>query len=189
MSCIPDRSRALALLHRYTTKPALLKHAYAVEAAMARMAQKYGQDETLWRVVGLLHDFDYEQYPTPEEHPYKGGEILAKEGYGEDIRRAIMGHAPYTGTPRDTLMARALFAVDELSGFVTACALVRPDKSLGQLVVSSVRKRFKDKAFARAVSREDMTLAADELGLAMDELIALVVEGLVPVAADLGLNP
>ncbi len=188
MSWTPNRDRAYALLTQYTTKPGLIKHALAVEAAMRAMARHFGEDEDLWGELGLLHDFDYEQNPTEETHPYVGAEILRKNGYPEEFVNAVLGHAPYTGVKRDTLMARALFAVDELSGFVIACVLVRPDKSLSNLKFKSVKKRMKDKAFARAVSRDDIRLGAEELGMELEEVVNIVIEGLKTIAGDLGLN-
>src|ERR1051325_3690430 len=149
-----NRTDAVSLLNEYTKNEALLKHMYAVEAAMAAYAHKYNEDELKWSIVGLIHDFDYEIYPNAPDHPLKGSEILKQKGYPEDVRRAILGPAEYTGTPRDSLMAKALFACDELAGFITACALVRPDRIAG-LEAKSVRKRMKDKAFARSVSRDD----------------------------------
>src|SRR5262245_28580547 len=155
-----DRDRALALMHEYTASDALRKHMYAVELAMRAMAARAGEDQESWGVVGLLHDFDYERFPNPahsptEEHPAAGVRILTAQGLPEASGRAILGHANYTGVPRDSDMARALFAVDELCGFLVACALVRPSRSLADLEVPSVKKKLKDKAFARGVSRDD----------------------------------
>ena len=189
-----DRDRALALVHEYTASDALRKHMYAVEVAMRAMARRAGEDEDAWGLVGLLHDFDYERYPNPahsatEEHPAKGVRILTAEGLPEPSGRAILGHASYTGVPRDTPMARALFAVDELCGFLVACALVRPSRSLRDLEVSSVRKKLKDKAFARGVSRDDVVQGAAELGVPLDEHIAFVLAALRPHERVLGLGP
>jgi putative nucleotidyltransferase with HDIG domain len=187
------RERALALMHEYTPSDALRKHMYAVELAMRAMAERTGDDPEAWGVVGLLHDFDYERFPNPgraadREHPSEGVRILAAEGFPEAWQRAILGHAGYTGVARDTPMARALFAVDELAGFVVACALVRPSRSLADLEVSSVRKKLKDKAFARGVSREDIRQGAEELGLPIEELIEIVLSALRPHEARLGLG-
>jgi putative nucleotidyltransferase with HDIG domain len=188
------RSEALALMHEYTASDALRKHMYAVELAMRAMAERAGEDTESWGLVGLLHDFDYERYPNAahsphEEHPSEGVRILAERGLPEPIQRAILGHANYTGVPRDSAMARALFAVDELCGFLVACALVRPSRSLQDLEVSSVRKKLKDKAFARGVSREDVIQGAAELGVPLDEHIAFVLAALRPQERVLGLGP
>jgi putative nucleotidyltransferase with HDIG domain len=187
------RDRALALVHEYTASDALRKHMYAVELAMRAMAVKLGGDPDEWGVVGLLHDFDYERWPNPEHsptegHPAQGVRLLAEEGLPEPMQRAILGHGSYTGVPRDTAMARALFAVDELCGFLVACALVRPSKSLRDLEVASVKKKLKDKAFARGVSREDVIRGAEELGVPLDDHIAFVLEALRPAEASLGLG-
>jgi putative nucleotidyltransferase with HDIG domain len=187
------RDRALALMHEYTPSDALRKHMYAVEAAMRAMAVSQGGDPDTWGLVGLLHDFDYERFPNAgrsatEEHPAEGVRLLTAQGFPEELGRAILGHAAYTGVPRDTPVARALFAVDELCGFLVACALVRPSKSLRDLEVSSVRKKLKDKAFARGVNREEVLQGAAELGVPLDEHIAFVLEALRPVEASLGLG-
>jgi putative nucleotidyltransferase with HDIG domain len=189
------RPEALALMHEYTASDALRKHMYAVELAMRAMAERAGGEDTeAWGLVGLLHDFDYERYPNAahsphEEHPSEGVRILAERGLPEPMQRAILGHANYTGVPRDSAMARALFAVDELCGFLVACALVRPSRSLQDLEVSSVRKKLKDKAFARGVSREDVIQGAAELGVPLDEHIAFVLAALRPQERVLGLGP
>jgi putative nucleotidyltransferase with HDIG domain len=183
-----DRQGAWELLCEYTKSDSLRKHALAVEACMRAYALKFGEDEEEWGVVALLHDFDYEAYPNAPDHPLKGSEILRERGYPERVRRAILGHADYTGVPRDTLMARALFACDELAGFITACALVRPDR-IQSLEAKSVRKRMKDKAFARSVSRADITQGAEELGVPLDEHIAFSIEALRAIAGSLGLAP
>ncbi len=183
-----DRQAAWDLLCEYTKNENLRKHALAVEACMRTYARKFGEDEEQWAVVGLIHDFDYEIYPNAPDHPLKGSEILKEKGYPEEIRRAILGHADYTGVPRDTALAKTLFACDELAGFITACALVRPDRLL-TLEAKSVRKRMKDKAFARAVSREDITKSAEELGVALDEHITLCIEAMRRVGDVLGLLP
>jgi putative nucleotidyltransferase with HDIG domain len=185
-----DRERAWQTLCEYTKGESLRRHALAVEAAMRAAAQRYGGEEAdpnEWGIVGLLHDFDYEMYPEATDHPYKGAEILRNQGYPERMIEAIMGHAPYTGTPRETQMARSLFAVDELCGFLVACALVRPDRSLQNLEPSSVKKKLKDKAFARTVNRDDVRLGIDELGVETDEHIRFVIETLRPIERDLGL--
>ncbi|MGE0439749.1 MAG: HDIG domain-containing metalloprotein [Gemmatimonadales bacterium] len=187
------RDDALALMHEYTASDALRKHMYAVEIAMRAMAGKLGGDPDYWGVVGLLHDFDYERWPNAErsateEHPSAGVRILAGRGLPEDGQQAILGHAAYTGVARTTPLARALFAVDELSGFLVACALVRPSRSLADLEVSSVKKKLKDKAFARGVSREDVYGSVEELGVPLEEHIAFVIEALRPHERLLGLG-
>ncbi len=187
------RPSALALLHRYTASDALRKHMYAVEIAMRAMAVRAGEDPEEWGLVGLMHDFDYERFPNAahsptEGHPAEGVRILAAHGLPEASQQAILGHANYTGVPRDTPMARALFAVDELCGFLVACALVRPSRSLEDLEVASVRKKLKDKAFARGVNREDVTRGADELGVTLDEHIGFVLAALRPHQRVLGLG-
>ena len=188
-----QRPEALALLHEYTASEALRKHMYAVELAMRAMAGRYGADPDAWGVVGLLHDFDYERFPNPErapdrEHPSEGVRLLARKGLSEEAQQAILGHAAYTGVPRTTPLARALFAVDELSGFLVACALVRPSRSLADLEVASVKKKLKDKAFARGVSRDDVHTGAAELGIPLDELIAFLLDALRPHERLLGLG-
>ncbi len=187
------RDRALALVHEYTQSDGLRRHMYAVEAALRAMAVKEGADPDEWGLVGLLHDFDYERFPNTahsptEEHPAEGVRILAAQGLSQPLQRAILGHATYCGVPRDTPLARALFAADELCGFLVACALVRPSRSLMDVEVSSVRKKLKDKAFARGVSREDVMQGAAELGVPLDELIAFLLEALRPVERSLGLG-
>ena len=187
------RDRALALMQEYTRSEALRRHMYAVEAAMRALAARHGADPEVWGLVGLLHDFDYERFPNEahaatEEHPAEGVRLLAAQGFPEELQRAILGHASYTGVPRDTLLARALFAVDELCGFLVACALVRPSKSLADLEVQSVRKKLKDKAFARGVNRDDVVQGAAELGVPLDEHIAFVLGALRPVERELGLG-
>jgi putative nucleotidyltransferase with HDIG domain len=187
------RPEALALMQEYTASDALRKHMYAVEIAMRAMAARAGEDVEAWGLVGLLHDFDYERFPNAarsatDEHPAEGVRILTQRGLPESSGRAILGHAGYTGVPRDTAMARALFAVDELCGFLVACALVRPSRSLQDLEVSSVKKKLKDKAFARGVSREDVLQGAAELGVPLDEHIAFVLDALRPEERQLGLG-
>ena len=182
-----DRQAAWDLLCEYTKNENLRKHALAVEACLRAYARKFGEEEEKWAVVGLIHDFDYELYPTAPDHPLKGSEILKEKGVSEEIRRAILGHADYTGVARDTSLAKALYACDELAGFITACALVRPDR-IATLEAKSVRKRMKDKAFARAVSREDIIRSAEELGVALDEHITFCIEAMRPIADQLGLT-
>jgi len=179
--------QALDLMHEYTKSDALRKHMYAVEAAMRAYARKYGEDEEKWAVVGILHDFDYEMFPTAPEHPGKGSEILAEKGVPEDIRRAILGHASYMNVARDSRMAKVLYACDELCGFINACAIIRPNK-IADLEVSSVKKKLKDKAFARNVSREDILQGTQELGVPQDEHIQFVIDAMKSNAARLGLG-
>jgi len=155
---------------------------------MRAYARKWGGDESLWGLVGLIHDFDYEKYPTPQEHPYKGNEILKERGYSEEIRRAIMSHAEYSGVTRDSPMEKALFACDELAGFITACALVKPGKSLAEVEAKSVRKKMKDKAFARSVNRDDITVGAADLGVDLEEHIAFCIEAMKEISGELGLD-
>src|SRR5256714_12097577 len=183
-----DRQSAWCLLTEFTQSESLRKHALAVEACMRAYARKFSADEELWGVVGLLHDFDYEKYPSLDDHPYKGNEILKERGYSEEIRRAIMSHAEYSGVTRDSPMEKALFACDELAGFITACALIKPGKSLAEVDVKSVRKRMKDKAFARKVNRDDIINGAADLGVDLDEHIAFCIEALKPIAEQLGLD-
>ncbi|HEV2348776.1 MAG TPA: HDIG domain-containing protein [Terriglobia bacterium] len=183
-----ERSAAWALLCEYTQSENLRKHALAVEACVRAYARKLGEDEEKWGVVGLIHDFDYEVYPNAPDHPLKGSEILKERGYPEEMRRAILGHADCTGVPRDTLLAKTLFACDEVAGFITACSLVRPDR-IRTLEAKSVRKRMKDKAFARSVSREDITKGAEEMGVSLDEHIAFCIEAMRAIAGALGLEP
>jgi predicted hydrolase (HD superfamily) len=188
-----SRDRALELMHELTASEALRRHMYAVEIAMRAIAERAGEDPDTWGVVGLLHDFDYERFPNDvhsatAEHPSEGVRLLAAQGFPEPMQRAILGHASYTGVPRDTAMAKALFAVDELSGFLVACALVRPSRSLADLEVSSVKKKLKDKAFARGVSRDDIQRGADELGVPLDDHIAFVLAALRPHEQRLGLG-
>jgi putative nucleotidyltransferase with HDIG domain len=183
-----DRTTAWNLLTEFTRSESLRKHALAVEACMRAYARQLGADEELWGTVGLLHDFDYEKYPTPQEHPYKGNEILKERGYSDEIRRAIMSHAEYTGITRDTPLEKTLFACDELAGFITAVALVKPGKSLAEVEVKSVRKKIKDKPFARSVNRDDIINGARELGVDLDEHIAFCINAMKGIAAELGLT-
>ncbi len=187
-----DRESAWCLLTEFTQSESLRKHGLAVEACMRAYARKFAagspQQEELWGVVGLLHDFDYEKYPSLEDHPYRGNEILKERGYPDDLRRAIMSHAEYSGVSRDTPMEKALFACDELSGFITACALIKPGKSLAEVDAKSVRKRMKDKAFARKVNRDDIVNGAADLGVDLDEHIAFCIEAMKGIAETLGLD-
>jgi putative nucleotidyltransferase with HDIG domain len=187
-----EREAAWGLLTEFTQSESLRKHALAVEACMRAYARKLGpgspEQENLWGVVGLLHDFDYEKWPSPQEHPYKGNEILKERGYSDEIRRAIMSHAEYTGVPRRTAMEKALFACDELAGFLTACALVKPGKSLAEVEAKSVRKKMKDKAFARSVNRQDIVTGAAELGVDLEEHIGFCIAAMKGIAGDLGLD-
>ena len=176
------------LLTEFTQSESLRKHALAVEACMRAYARKLGGDEDLWGAVGLLHDFDYEKYPSLEDHPYKGNEILKDRGYSDEIRKAIMSHAEYTGVTRDTPIEKALFACDELAGFITAVALIKPGKSLAEVDTKSVRKRMKDKAFARKVNRDDIVNGAADLGVDLDEHITFCIAALKPIADKLGLD-
>ena len=183
-----DRATAWCLLTEFTQSESLRKHALAVEACMRAYARKFGGDEELWGIVGLLHDFDYDKYPSLDDHPYKGNAILKERGWSEEICRAIMSHAEYTGVTRDSVMEKALFACDELAGFITACALVKPGKSLAEVDAKSVRKRMKDKAFARKVNREDIIKGAADLGVDLDEHIGFCIEAMKPIAKELGLD-
>lgn len=187
------RDRGLALMHEYTGSEALRRHMYAVEIAMRAMAERAGEDPEAWGLVGLLHDFDYERFPNDAhsataEHPSEGVRILAAAGFPAAMQRAILGHANYTGVPRDTPIAKALFAVDELSGFLVACALVRPSRSLADLEVSSVKKKLKDKAFARGVSRDDIQRGSDEIEVPLDAHIGFLLAALRPQERLLGLG-
>ncbi len=185
---MPNREQAWCLLTEFTQSESLRKHGLAVEASMKAYAEKFSADPELWSIVGLLHDFDYDKYPSREEHPYKGSEILKERGYSEEIRRAIMSHAEYTGMTRETPMEKCLFACDELAGFITAVALVKPGKSLAEVDTRSVRKKMKDKAFARSVSRDDIINGAADLGIDLDEHISFCIEALKKIADQLGLN-
>jgi putative nucleotidyltransferase with HDIG domain len=192
MSELPSRAEALALVHAWTASESLRKHMLAVEAAMRAYARRLGGDEDRWGVTGLVHDFDYERHPNAEraadrEHPAEGVRHLRTLGYPDDVCDAIMGHAEYTGTPRTTPMARALFAVDELTGLITAAALIKPSRQVADVDVATVRKRMKDKAFARGVSREDVVRGADELGVPLDEHIGVVLVAMQAEAEALGL--
>ena len=183
-----NRESAWGLLTEFTQSESLRKHALAVEACMRAYARKLGGDEALWGVVGLLHDFDYEKYPSLDDHPYKGNEILKERGYSDEIRNAIMSHAEYTGVPRQSPMEKVLFACDELAGFITAVALVKPSKSLAEVDAKSVRKKLKDKAFARSVNRNDILTGAAELGVDLEEHVGFCVEAMRGIAGELGLE-
>jgi putative nucleotidyltransferase with HDIG domain len=184
---MPDRTAAWSLLTEFTQSESLRKHALAVEACMRAYARKLNADQELWGLVGLIHDFDYEKYPSLEDHPYRGNEILKQRCYSDEIRRAIMSHAEYTGVTRDSPIEKALFACDELAGFITAVALVKPGKSLAEVDAKSVRKKMKDKAFARSVSRDDIVNGARDLGVDLDEHIAFCIDALKGIAGDLAL--
>ena len=188
MTVTPTRDEAWRLLNEYTRNDRLLKHALAVEAAVRGYARELEEDEEDWGIVALLHDFDYERWPSPEDHPYRGCEILRERGYPEHVMRAILSHADYTGVTRESRLEHTLFACDEMAGFVTAAALVRPSRSVLDLEARSVRKRMKDKAFARAVSRDDLRQGAEEMGLPLDEHIANVVRFMRAAADELGLR-
>jgi predicted hydrolase (HD superfamily) len=210
-----NRESAWCLLIEFTQSESLRKHALAVEACMRACARKFGAEnregheftradtaessggasapeglteEELWGIVGLIHDFDYERWPSQEDHPYRGNEILKERGWPEEIRRAIMSHAEYSGVTRETPMEKALFACDELAGFITAVALIKPGKSLAEVDVKSVRKRMKDKAFARKVNRDDIVNGAADLGVDLDEHIGFCIEALKAIAPELGLD-
>jgi predicted hydrolase (HD superfamily) len=201
-----DRKSAWCLLTEFTQSESLRKHALAVEACMRACSKKFAggsgnagpselglpelglSQEDLWGIVGLIHDFDYEKYPSLDDHPYKGNEILKERGWPEVVRRAVMSHAEYTGVTRDTPMEKALFACDELAGFITAVALIKPGKSLAEVDAKSVRKRMKDKAFARKVNRDDIVNGAAALGADLDEHIAFCIEALRGIAGELGLD-
>ena len=183
-----DRAEAWGLLTEFTQSESLRKHALAVEACMRAYARKNGGDENLWGIVGLIHDFDYERYPSLTDHPYKGNEILKERGWDEEICRAIMSHAEYTGVTRDSAMEKTLFACDELAGFITACALVKPGTSLAEVEASSVKRKMKDKAFARSVNRNDITQGAADLGVDLEEHIAFCIEAMKGIADQLGLD-
>lgn len=193
MTNLPSRDQTLALMHEYTASDSLRKHMLSVEAAMRAYAEKLGEDVDRWGTTGLIHDFDYERYPNSEHsptegHPAEGVRILRERGYPEDILRAILGHANYSGVPRDTQMAKALFAVDELTGLITATALVRPTKNVNEVEAKSVRKKMKDKAFARGVNRDDVIMGAEEMGVDLDAHIAFVIGAMQSVADDIGLG-
>jgi putative nucleotidyltransferase with HDIG domain len=196
MTDLPSRADTLAIMHEYTASDSLRKHMLSVEAAMRAYADKFEEDVERWGITGLIHDFDYEKFPNEahsptEEHPAEGVRILRARGFPEDILEAILGHGNYTGVPRVSRMAKALFAVDELTGLITATALVRPSKSVMEVEAKSVRKKMKDKAFARGVNRDDVVNGAADLGVDLEEHIAFVIEAMQRVAQSLGLagNP
>lgn len=182
-----DRDYCHSILTEYTSNESLLKHAYAVETCVRAYAEKFNEDIEYWGNVALLHDFDYEKYPTEIEHPYKGYEILKEKGFDEEFRKTILSHADYTGEPRDTLLKKVLFACDELAGFLTAVAYVRPSRTIEEVEVRSVKKKLKDKAFARAVSRDDIKNGAEQLGVDLDEHIAFCIDAMKKDKAKLGL--
>ena len=182
-----NREEGWCLLTEFTQSESLRKHALAVEACVRAYARKFGEDEEIWRLVGLIHDFDYERYPSAEDHPFRGSEILTERGVSEEIRRAILSHADYSGVPRVSRLEKTLFACDELAGFITAVALVKPSKSLNEVDAKSVRKRMKDKAFARSVNRQDIINGAADLGVDLDEHITFCVEAMKTIAERLGL--
>jgi putative nucleotidyltransferase with HDIG domain len=181
------RDDAWCLLTEFTLSESLRKHALSVEVCLRAYARKFGEDEDLWGLVGLIHDFDYEKYPSAEDHPFKGSEILKDRGYPEHVRRAILSHANYSGVPRESMLEKTLFACDELAGFITASALVKPNKSLAEVEAKSIRKKMKDKAFARSVSRDDIINGAAEMGVDLDEHITFCIEAMRSVATELGL--
>jgi len=183
-----DRQAAWGLLTEFTQSESLRKHALAVEACMRAYARQEGEDEEKWGVVGLIHDFDYQKYPSLDDHPMRGSEILEQRGWPEEIRRAILYHADHTGVTRQSRLEHALFACDELAGFITAVALVKPGKSLAEVDARSVRKKMKDKAFARSVSRDDITQGAQELGVELEQHIAFCIEAMKGIAGELGLD-
>lgn len=182
-----NREEAWCLLTEFTQSESLRKHALAVEACVRAYARRFGEDEETWSIVGLIHDFDYEKYPSAEDHPFRGSEILAERGVSDEIRRAILSHADYSGVPRVSRLEKTLFACDELAGFITAVALVKPSKSLNEVDAKSVRKRMKDKAFARSVNRQDIINGAADLGVDLDEHITFCVEAMKTIAERLGL--
>ncbi len=184
----PTREDAIELLHEYTKTDSLRRHALGVEQSMRKMAEKYDGDPNEWGITGLMHDFDYEMYPTMDEHPYKGNEILKSKGYPDSITQAIMGHATYTGVERETDMAKSLFAVDELTGFIFAVTYVRPSKSIFEVKPRSVKKKLKQKSFAASVIREDIFQSVDELDLDLTEHIQFVIDALSEKAEELGLK-
>ena|SRR5690242_6412271 len=188
MSLTLSRDDAWTLLTEWTKSESLRKHALAVEAAVRGYARRFGEAEDEWGIVGLLHDFDYERYPTPADHPFRGCDELRRRGYPEWVMRAILSHAQYSGVPRESPLEKSLFACDEMAGFVSAAALVRPSKSVLDLEASSVIKRMKDKAFARAVSRDDLRIGAEELGLPLDVHVTNVIASLREQADALGLR-
>ena len=184
---LPDRQEAFDLLCEHTENPNLIKHMVAVEGALRAYAEKFGEDPNLWGLTGLLHDFDYEKHPTPEEHPMFGIGILTERGYPNEMLHAIKAHAPYLGVPRESVLDKTLFACDELTGFIVAVTLMRPSKSLSDLKVSSVTKKMKQAGFARGVSREDIRTGAEVLEIPLDDHIAFVIDAMRGISDDLGL--
>jgi putative nucleotidyltransferase with HDIG domain len=182
-----NRDSAWSLLCEFTESESLRKHMLAVEACMRAYARKFGEDEDKWAITGLLHDFDYEKYPTPQEHPFIGNKVLEERGYPEEMRRAILSHADYSGVKRESKMEKTLYACDELAGFITATALVKPGKSLAEVEAKSVRKKMKDKAFARSVNRDDIINGAADMGVDLEEHIAFCIEAMKAIAPELGL--
>jgi putative nucleotidyltransferase with HDIG domain len=182
-----NRNEAYSLLTEFTKKDGLIKHALAVEGVMREYAKKFGEDAQIWGIVGLLHDFDYERYPDAKDHPFKGAEILRQRGIPDEWVEAILGHADYSGVERQSLMAKTLFAVDELTGFIVAVALVRPSKKIEEVSLKSVKKKMKDRAFAASVRREDIFRGAEELGVAIDEHIEFVLTAMKKISDSLGL--
>ena len=187
VDALPTREQALAVLHEWIRNPDLRSHCYAVEAAMRAYARKYGEDVERWGLAGLIHDFDWERHPDLERHPMKGVEVLRSLGWPDDVCRAVLGHAVHSGVPRDTPIAKALYACDELCGFLVACALVTPEKSLTSVKVASVRKKMKRADFARNVSRDDILAGTAELGVDLDEHIAFCLEAMRGIQGELGL--
>jgi putative nucleotidyltransferase with HDIG domain len=182
-----DRNFCLSILKEYTKSEALLKHAYSVETCVRAYAKKFGEDEEYWGNVALLHDFDYEIYPTAEDHPFKGSEILGEKGFDETFRKVIISHANYSGITRDTQLMKVLFACDEIAGFITAVTYVRPGKTVDEVEVKSVRKKMKDKAFAKSVSREDIINGAEGLNISLDEHIEFCLNAMKMNKFELGL--
>jgi len=183
-----NRESSWNLMCEFTQSESLRKHMLAVEACMRAYARKFSEDEEKWAITGLLHDFDYEKYPTPQEHPFVGNKILEERGYSEEIRRAILSHAEYSGVKRESKMEKTLFACDELAGFITASTLVKPSKSLAELDAKSVRKKMKDKAFARSVNRDDIINGATDMGVELEEHITFCIEAMKGIAKELGLT-
>ena len=187
MDNLRDRNFCLSILQEHTKSDSLLKHAYAVESCVRAYAEKYNEDVEYWGNVALLHDFDYEKFPSAEEHPFKGAEILKEKGFEEDFIKSILSHADYSGEPRDTLLKKVLFACDEIAGFITAVTYVRPSKSIDEVEVSSVKKKMKDKAFARAVNRDDIIKGAEGLGIPLEEHIQFCINAMKGNKDQLGL--
>ena len=187
MDIMRDRNKCLEILKEFTKSESLLKHAYAVETCVNAYAEKFNEDVEYWSNVALLHDFDYEKYPTAEEHPFIGAKILEEKGFDEQFRTAILSHADYSGVKRETLLQKTLYACDELAGFITAVTYVRPSRSIDEVEVKSVKKKMKDKAFAKAVSREDIINGAEQLGIQLDEHIQFCIDAMKKNKEQLGL--